>query len=166
MQPLVSSVVSTVLSGSSVRLAVGCSVGADSLVLSSVPFSSLARVPVFSAFGPAGRGACFLSAASFVLAAARGGASVRWWSGGGLGVPLSLRLAARSVALVRFLARCASPSGGSAHRGPSALVCFLSSPKSRGSLLACRLATRLGVTVFVICVGLSPSRLRRLGLGS
>jgi hypothetical protein len=165
-QPLAASVVSAVLSGSSARLAVGCSVGADSVVLSSVPFSSLPRVSVFSAFGPGGRGACFLSAVSSVLAAARAGASIRWWSGGGLGVPLRLRLAARSVALVRFLARHVSPSGGLAHRGSAALVCFLSSPKSRGSLLSCRLAVRYGVPVFVFCVGFSPSRLCRLGRGS
>jgi len=155
-RPLVSSVVSAVLSGSPARLAVGCSVGADSLVLSSVPLSALPRVSVFAAFGPGGRGGCSLSAVSVVLSAARGGASVRWWSGGQVAVALKLRLARRSVALVRFL---------SLHR-PSALVCFLSSPKSRGSLLACRLAARLGVTVFVFCVGFSPSRLRRLALGS
>jgi hypothetical protein len=45
-------------------------------------------------------------------------------------------------------------------------VCFLSSPRSRGSLLACRLAARLGVSVFVFCVGFSPSRLPRIGRGS
>lgn len=155
-QPLVSSVVSAVLSGSSAHLAVGCSVGADSLVLSSVPFSSFPRVSVFSAFGSGGRGACSLSAVSSVLAAARAGASVAWWAGGRLGVPLRLRLAGRSVALVRFLAQAR----------PSALVCFLSSRKSRGSLLACRLAARLGVSVFVFCVGFSPARLPRLGRGS
>jgi len=155
-QPLVSSVVSAVLSGSSARLAVGCSVGADSLVLSSVPFPSVPRLSVFAAFGSGGRGACSLSAVSSVLAAARAGASVAWWAGGRLSVPLRLRLAGRSVALVRSLAQLR----------PSALVCFLSSRKSRGSLLACRLAARLGVSVFVFCVGFSPARLPRLGRGS
>jgi hypothetical protein len=33
-------------------------------------------------------------------------------------------------------------------------------------LLACRLAARFGVPVFVFCVGFSPSRLPRLGRGS
>lgn len=155
-QPLVASVVSAVLSGSSARLAVGCSVGADSLVLSSVPFASFQRLSVFAAFGSGGRGACSLSAVSSVLAAARAGASIAWWAGGRFGVPLRLRLAGRSVALVRFLAQAR----------PSALVCFLSSRKSRGSLLACRLAARLGVSVFVFCVGFSPARLPRLGRGS
>jgi len=153
--PLVSSVVSAVLSGSSARLAVGCSVGADSLVLASVPFPSFPRVSVFAAFGSGGRGACSLSAVPSVLASARAGASVVWWAGGKLSVPLRLRLAGRSVALVRFLAGAR----------PSALVCFLSSRKSRGSLLACRLAARLGVSVFVFCVGFSPVRLPRLGSG-
>ncbi|MGD1045105.1 MAG: hypothetical protein ABR936_07235 [Bacteroidota bacterium] len=154
-QPLVASVVSSVLSGSSARLVVGCSVGADALVLSSVPSASLSRVSVFAAFGFSGRGACSLSAVPLVAAAGRGGAFVNWWSGGRLSVPLRLRLAKRSLALVQFLAR-----------RHSALVCFLASPKSRGSLLACRLAARFGVTVFVFCVGFSPSRLPRLGRGS
>jgi hypothetical protein len=154
-QPLVSSVVSSVLSGSSARLVVGCSVGADALVLSSVPQSSLSRVSVFAAFGFSGRGACSLSAVPVVAAAGRGGAFVNWWSGGRLSVPLRLRLAKRSLALVQFLAR-----------RRSALVCFLSSPSSRGSLLACRVAVRLGIPVFVFCVGFSPSRLPRLGRGS
>jgi len=154
-QPLVASVVSSVLSGSSARLVVGCSVGADALVLSSVPQSCLSRVSVFAAFGFSGRGACSLSAVPVVAAAGQGGAFVNWWSGGRLSVPLRLRLAKRSLALVRFLAR-----------RHSALVCFLSSPRSRGSLLACRVAARLGVSVFVFCVGFSPSRLPRLGRGS
>ena len=154
-QPLVASVVSSVLSGSSARLVVGCSVGADALVLSSVPQSSLSRVSVFAAFGFSGRGACSLSAVPVVAAAGQGGAFVNWWSGGRLSVPLRLRLAKRSLALVQFLAR-----------RRSALVCFLASPKSRGSLLACRLAVRFGVPVFVFCVGFSPSRLPRLGRGS
>ena len=154
-QPLVTSVVSSVLSGSSARLVVGCSVGADALVLSSVPQSSLSRVSVFAAFGFSGRGACSLSAVPVVAAAGQGGAFVNWWSGGRLSVPLRLRLAKRSLALVQFLAR-----------RRSALVCFLASPKSRGSLLACRVAVRLGIPVFVFCVGFSPSRLPRLGRGS
>jgi hypothetical protein len=154
-KPLVVSVVSSVLSGSSARLVVGCSVGADALVLSSVPQSSLSRVSVFAAFGFSGRGACSLSAVPVVAAAGQGGAFVNWWSGGRLSVPLRLRLAKRSLALVQFIAR-----------RRSALVCFLASPKSRGSLLACRLAARFGVTVFVFCVGFSPSRLPRLGRGS
>ncbi|MBI5470889.1 MAG: hypothetical protein HY961_00945 [Ignavibacteriae bacterium] len=153
--PLVSSVVSSVLA-SSASLAVGCSVGADALVLSSVPLGVLRRVSIFAAFGRGGAGACPVSSVSGVLSAARAGASVRWCAGGGLRVPLRVRLAARSVALVRFLA--ASPS--------SALVCFLASPRSRGSLLACRVAARLGVRVFVFCVGFSPARLPRLGRGS
>jgi len=153
--PLVSSVVGSVLSGSSASLAVGCSVGADSFVISSVPRSSLSRLTVFAAFGSGGFGSCALSAVPVVLSAVKAGASVRWWSGGWLSVPLRQRLACRSVALVRFLVR----------RSPSALVCFLASPRSRGSLLACRLAARAGVSVFVFCVGFSPSHLPRLHRG-
>lgn len=75
-QPLIASVVSSVLSGSSARLVVGCSVGADALVLSSIPQSSLSRVSVFAAFGFSGRGACSLSAVPVVAVAGRGGAFV------------------------------------------------------------------------------------------
>ena len=165
-QPLVSSVVQSVLSGSRASLAVGCSVGADAFVLSSVPHTALPQLSVFAAFGFGGSGSCRLSAVQAVLAAARGGASVRWWAGGLPSVALRQRLALRSVALVRHLA--CSPARRSPKdvgEPPSALVCFLSSPRSRGSLLACRLAARCGVPVFVFCVGFSPSRLPRLRRG-
>ena len=149
-RPLVSSVVGTICSGfpaHPVQLAVGCSVGADAFVLSSVPRHMLSNLTVFSAFGFGGRGSCSLSAVPAVLVAARGGARIRWWAGGLPDVPLHQRLALRSVAMVRFLAQ----------RPPSALVCFLSSPRSRGSLIACRRAARSGVTVFAFCVGFSPA---------
>ena len=159
-RPLVTSVVSAVCSGSTVRsvqLVVGCSVGADALVLSSVPRHMLSNLTVFAAFGFGGRGSCSLSAVPAVLAASRGGARIRWWAGGLPDVPLHQRLALRSVALVRFLARHASSFGGLIQRPPSALICFLSSPRSRGSLIACRRAARSGVTVFAFCVGFSPA---------
>jgi len=159
-RPLVSSIVSTVCSGfpaHPVQLAVGCSVGADALVISSVPRHMLSRLTVFSAFGFGGRGSCSLSAVPAVLAASRGGARIRWWAGGLPSVPLNQRLALRSVALVRFLARHASSFGGLTQHPPSALVCFLSSPRSPGSLIACCRAARSGVTVFAFCVGFSPA---------
>ncbi len=145
-RPLVTSVVSAVCSGSPVRpvqLAVGCSVGADESVISSVPRHMLSRLTVFSAFGFGGRGSCSLSAIPAVLAAARGGACVHWWAGGLPPVSLNQRLALRSVALAIYLAQ----------RPPSALICFLSSPTSPGSLITCRRAAQSGVKVYAFCVG-------------
>ncbi len=145
-QPLVSAIVQSVVATSRTRLSAGCSVGADAQVILSVPKHELSRLTIFSAFGYGGVGSCYLSSVRSVLTALREGASVRWWSGGIPTVGLRQRLALRSVAMVKHLA----------HNQPSALVCFLSSPCSRGSLLACRLAARLGVSVFVFCVGFSP----------
>ncbi len=155
-RPLVTSVVSSVLTGSNAQLAVGCSIGADEMVLSSIREPALSRVSIFAAFGAGGVGACSLSAVSTVLHAARGGASVNWWSGGNERVPVRGRLARRSVALVKHLTST----------GPSALICFLSSPSSSGSLKACRRANRLGISVFVFCIGFSSSLLPPVGRGS
>ncbi len=162
-RPLVSSVVSSVLKASSAQITVGCSIGADEMVLSSIPESALSRVSIFAAFGAGGVGACSLSAVSSVLNAVRCGASVNWWSGGNDNVPIRGRLARRSVALVKHL-----PGNR-----PAALVCFLSSPSSSGSLKACRRTAcpehgrgvRLGIPVFVFCFGFSPSLLPLLGCG-
>ena len=150
--PLISLVAHSVLSSSDVRLAVGCSVGVDRYVIEAIPRSALSRVSIFAVFGPGGAGSCNLSAVSTVVKAVGGGASVRWWSGGAQFVPIRQRLALRSVALVRYLA--ASPL--------STLICFLSSPESSGSILACRRAAQLGVPLMVICIGFPPAQLPRL----
>jgi len=159
-QTLVTAIVTAALRNSTARIAVGCSVGADSLVLASVPSSFASRLSVFAAFGPNARGACPFSDVQRVTVAARSGASVMWWAGGALDLPLRARLANRTSALVRFLAQSS----------PSALFCFLSSLESAGSLRACRLAARLGVSVFVAAIDLPvdalPAGLPRLGRGS
>lgn len=142
--PLVSSVVAAVLSAGR-RVAVGCALGADSLVLSSVPASAAGRLSVFAAFGSGGAGSlAVVSAVAAVSAAAAAGASVSWLAGGPLSLPLRVRLASRSAALVRSVA-----VGGPG----SALVVFLASPSSRGSLAAACLAARFGLPVFAFCCG-------------
>jgi len=150
-RPLVSSVVNTVCSGPSpgLQLAVGCSVGADALVLSSIPRHMFSNLTVFAAFGFGGKGSCSFSAVSIVHAATREGAHVRWWAGGLPPVPLKQRLALRSVALARYLTQ----------HPPAALFCFLSSPTSTGSLITCRRAAQSGVTIYAFCVGFSPTLL-------
>lgn len=155
---LVWSVLSSVLAaGGSVR--VGCCVGADAAVLSSVSgvgFSP-SSVSVFAAFGRSGSGAWSGSARSLVLSAAGAGVSVAWWAGGGSSVPLGGRLAGRTRALV-----------GSLPVGSSAFVAFFGPGRSVGTVGACRSAVSRGVPVWAFCVGRSaPPPLGRAsgGLG-
>ncbi len=84
----------------------------------------------------------------------RGGARFRWWAGGLPPVSLNQRLALRSVALAIYLAQ----------RPPSALICFLSSPTSPGSLITCRRAAQSCVTIYAFCVGFSLTCLPRLNI--
>lgn len=129
-------------SGSSV--AVGCASGADQLVLSSAVSVSARRVSLFSVGGPVGGFPCG-GVPSWVSAAARAGASVSWWAGGGPAVPLRARLACRSRALVRS--------------GLSAFVLFLSpgALPSSGSLLAGAAAVLAGVPLFAFSVACPAS---------
>jgi len=77
---------------------------------------------------------------------------VQWWAGGPASVPLRVRLANRTRAII------ASTDSG--------LVVFFSSPNSRGSLLACRCAVKKGLPVLAFPVGFSGSELPDLGAGS
>ena len=135
-----------VRSGSS--LVVGCATGADEAVLSSVP---PALVRCLAAFGPGGAGACPVSAVAQVAAHAASGGQVQWWAGGPASVPLPARLARRTRAVV-----------GAASSG---LVVFASSPSSRGSMLAARLAVARGLPVVVFPLGFTGSQLPALGAG-
>lgn len=109
---------------------VGCCVGTDAAVISAVTPS---RLVIFSAYGRFGDGACSLSAVSAVSAAARGGAAVRWWSGGPASVPLAARLRARTLALVRA----------------ASVLVVAWAPGSRGSSLALAEARRRGLGVWL-----------------
>ena len=112
-------------------LAVGCCTGADEAVLRAALARGQAhQLEVLCAFGPGGAGACGWSAVAAVEVAAAHGARVVWWAGGGCAVPVAARLAKRTRAVA------AAGAGG-------VLVCF-GSPASRGSVLACREALRLG----------------------
>ena len=171
---LVSSVVSAVLS-SGRSVAVGCASGADQFALSAALCAlpapgSFPWLRVFAAFGPGGfASAGRASAVPAVLAAAArscapgsGLASpvvVRFWAGGGPGVPLRARLAARSSALVSAVA-------GS---GPGAgLVAFVSGGPSAspGSWRSVRAAVSAGVSVVVFLCGCPASVLPPLWGGS
>lgn len=135
---------------------VGCCSGADVLVLRAALAAAPARLCVFAAFGPGGAGAGPVSAVGAVAVAARLGASVAWCAGGPLSRPLRARLRARSAALVRWAA-----AGGPG----SCLVAFVSSPSSRGSFRACRLAALAGLPVFLFPFGWSPRRSAVRSLG-
>lgn len=111
---LLSQVVAAVLaSGQSVH--VGCSAGADALVIQSVRSSSFSQVRVFAAFAQSGAGSCSVSAVQVVSQFAQAGGSVQWLAGGSLAVPLAGRLIQRSIAALRgcSVALFFSPGAGS-----------------------------------------------------
>ncbi len=133
-------------------LAVGCASGADGAALSwALAAGAVSSVACFSAFAASGAGACGVSAVPLVRSFASRGGAVSWLAGGGLSVPLRSRLPARASAVV-----------GSASAG---LVAFLSSPSSRGSVRACRLAAARGLPVCVFPLGFSSALLPSLGRG-
>lgn len=131
---------------------VGCCSGADAALLSAVPGSvPPSLVSCLAAFGPGGVGAGQFSAVGQVAEFAQVGGSVHWWAGGAASVPLHVRLASRTRAVI-----------GSASVG---LVVFFASPSSRGSLLACRCALSRGLPVVAFPVRFSVDRLPLLGAG-
>lgn len=112
--PIIGQVVSAVLS-SGALVHVGCSAGADALVIGALRSSSFSQVRVFSCFSASGAGSWSGSAVSVVQSFASAGGSVSWLAGGSLAVPLRVRLIKRSLA---GLAGCSSavffsPSSGS-----------------------------------------------------
>ncbi|TCT21190.1 hypothetical protein EDC35_10443 [Thiobaca trueperi] len=126
------------------RLAVGCCTGADACALSAAVALGLAcRVEVFAAFGasiPPGRwplGACPASAVSEVRRAVSEGAQLRAWAGGGVSVPLSTRLAARTRAVARAC---------------NAGAVVVLAPHSKGSLILARAVAGRGLPVVVVPV--------------
>lgn len=140
-------------------VAVGCSVGADEMVISAVLGAAAApSLHIFAAFGSGGDGcAPSVSASRLVLSCARVGVDIRWWAGGSPPIPLRARLACRTACLVAEVV--ASGPGG-------ALVCFLASPESRGSMLACRLAAAAGLPVLVLAAFSGPPPSLGVGSGS
>lgn len=130
-------------------LVVGCCAGADAAAVSAVPPAS---VRVLAAFGPSGAGtAGKASAVAVVQSFAAAGGAVSWWAGGGPGVPLSARLAARTRAVVA--------------QASASLVVFFASPVSRGSALAARSAVARGLPVVAFPLGFPASQLPSLGPG-
>ena len=146
---LVSPVVRTVLRAG-FGVSVGCSRGADALVLSA--FFAVGGLPsalsVFAVGGSSGRGSWRGSTLGLVRRAASAGARVFWCSGGPLSFSLPRRLRSRSCACVR--------SAG----GRCAFVAFVSGgfSASRGSWAAARVALHAGLPVVVFPVGCSVSR--------
>ena len=128
--PIIGQVVSAVLAqGQGVQ--VGCSAGADALVIQScIRSSSFSQVRVFSAFGQSGAGAWSGSAVAVVNQFASLGGQVSWLAGGSLAVPLAGRLIQRSIAGLQ---------------GCSSAVFF--SPGA-GSLAVAGHAVRLGIPCF------------------
>jgi len=169
---LVSGVVGSVLSGGR-GVAVGCAVGGDALVVSSVlALGASSRLRVFAAFGPvsppwpaarafAPGASSSVSSVSGVADALDAGASVSWWVGGGPSVSLAGRLASRSSALVSavaasgsgrgFVGFVSSPCPAGLGPSPSPSACF--SGSGSGSWASLALASGLGLPVVVFPVG-------------
>ena len=138
--------------GGGCRIVVGCAQGADAACISAaLDCDAGRRLSVMAAFGQLGQGASrSVSNVYGVSSAVAGGAAVTWWAGGGESVPLAARLARRTRAVV-----------GAADAG---LVVVMSSPMSRGSLLAARTAAARGLSVVVVpmCFAVPP---RDIGAG-
>ncbi|MGM0536919.1 MAG: hypothetical protein ACQER5_12695 [Pseudomonadota bacterium] len=135
------------LGGRGFTLVTGCCTGADQAVIAAalagrVPIGAL---QVLAAFGPAGQGACPVSAVAPVEAFAARGGAVAWWAGGGPGVPLRARLSSRAAQVI-----VAAASVVAMHPG-------------RGSWRACRLAISQGLPVVVFPS--SPASPISLGAG-
>ena len=171
---LVAGVVGSVLVASGGRdVAVGCALGGDALVVSSIlAAGASSRLSVFAAFGPvsppwpASRvSAPGTSSSVSSVSGVAAGASVSWWAGGGPAVPLSGRLAGRSVALVSAMAASGSGRGFVGFVSspclpglvPSAFVSVCFSGHGSGSWASLALAAGLGLPVVVFPVGASAS---------
>jgi len=131
---------------------VGCCSGADEALLSAVPESiPPSMVRCLSAFSSKGEGAAPSSAVNQVFKFSRSGGVVEWLSGGSLSVLPWVRLANRTKQVIN-----------SANAG---LLVFFSSPRSRGSFLACRCAISKNLPVLAFPIGFSSSELPVLGAG-
>ena len=135
--PLVVSAVSRVVAAGR-GVAVGCASGVDSLVLARAG-SLPCALSVFAVGSSSGAGFWRCSAPFGLLSSLswRPGCSVSWLAGGPLSLPLSVRLASRSRALVSSLPVVPG----------SALVVFFGSSASPGSLLSARWAASRGLPV-------------------
>jgi len=177
---LVAGVVGSVLAGVPRRdVAVGCALGGDALVVSSVlAVGASSRLSIFAAFGPvsppwpaahvsAPGASSSVSSVSGVAAALAAGASVSWWAGGGPAVPFAGRLASRSAALVSAVAASGAGRGFvgfvsspcPAGLGPSASpsACFSGSGSGSWGSLALAAGLGLPVVVFPLAGSALPS---------
>ncbi len=117
-------------------LGVGCSIGADAIVLAGVAVPR--RLSVFAICSPAGDGAWSGTARASVAAAHARGASVHWLAGGPLALALPARLAARSRALAQTSSGC---------------VVAVSSRTSPGSFLLAGSVAARGLPVVALACG-------------
>jgi len=131
---------------------VGCCSGADAALLSAVPGSiPPSMVLCLSAFSSRGEGSAPSSAVDQVFKFSHSGGVVEWLAGGSLSIYPWIRLANRTKQVIN-----------SANAG---LLVFFSSPRSRGSLLACRCAIFRGIPVVAFPIDFPSSKLPILGPG-
>lgn len=131
------------------NLAVGCCTGVDAAVLTAgLP---VAAVQCSAVFDPSGEGSGPFSNVDGVLSFVHCGGIVNWCAGGAIALPLPVRLVART----RFVVN-------SANQG---LMVFFNGQRSRGSLLACRVAINRGLPVWAFPLGFSGRNLPCPGAG-
>ena len=130
--PLIASI-SQHIAHSSGSLSVGCCLGVDQAVISSVEPKYL---HIHTIFNSRGEGACSLSAVQSVLSSASAGSNLTWLSGGQLSKPLTSRLSSRTKSVV------SSASAG--------LLAIFISGTSRGTALACQVAANHGLPVLAL----------------
>ena len=153
--PLAAHLVASVLAGGR-EVATGCCIGGDQAVIAAAEGRE-GQLTIFAAFGPDGAGAWGASAVGPVRAAVAAGASVRWWAGGGVDVPLAGRLAQRSATLIRAVAASGLGAGfvGLVADPPPATLWPRSAWRScgSGSWASLALAAGLGLSVIVFPQG-------------
>ncbi len=131
---------------------VGCCSGADAALLSAVPrVIPPSFIQCFAAFNADGMGLAPSSAIDQVVKFSHSGGCVKWLAGGSLSIPPWVRLANRTKQVV--------------HSANAGLLVFFSSPRSRGSLLACRCAISRGIPIMAFPMGFSSTELPNLGVG-
>ena len=144
--------ITSALAADGFSFVVGCCSGADAALLSAVPgLIPPSIVQCLAAFNADGLGLAPSSAFDQVVKFSCSGGYVEWLAGGSLSVLPWVRLANRTKQVVN-----------SANAG---LLVFFGSPRSRGSLLACRCAISRGIPIVAFPMGFSSTELPNLGVG-
>ena len=140
------------------RIATGCAIGADQMVLQTALSTRFAsQTELFAIGGPEGQDFWKHSAVHEVTQMSRTQGKIHFWAGGD--GHIYKRLHRRSTMMVKTIA-------ASARRGEKAgLVAFLAGPRSQGTLRTMQAAFEQGLTVIAFPLGFSADFLPALKYG-